>query len=279
MELSRDARKGMIAPNLDQISLARQCELLDVSRSGYYYRSAGESEYNLTLMRLIDEQYTKRPFYGSPRMTVWLRRQGHPVNEKRVARLMTLMGLQAIYPKPNLSIGNQKASKYPYLLRGVKIERPNQVWASDITYIRLSKGFIYLTAIMDWRSRYVVSWAVSISLETEFCLAALEQALQQGRPEIFNTDQGVQFTDRNFIDKLESKGILVSMDGKGRCFDNIFTERLWRTVKCEDVYLKNYESVSEAKQGLREYLEFYNNERPHQALGYRTPAEVWAQKF
>jgi len=226
-------------------------------------------------MHLLDEQYTRTPFYGVRRMTYWLRAQGYPVNGKRVRRLLRQMGLEAIYPKPRLSQPAPGHRIYPYRLRGLKIERANQVWASDITYIRLRQGFIYLVAILDWFSRYVLGWDVSVSLESDFCLAALEWALQTGCPEIFNTDQGAQFTSEGFTQRLEKSGITISMDGRGRALDNIFVERLWRSVKYEEVYLHDYERVEEAVKNLREYFWFYNHERPHQALCYQTPAAMY----
>lgn len=255
--------------------MARQCELAGMPRSTYYYAPAAESEENLLLMRSIDEQYLRTPFYGSPRMTAWLREQGYSVNRKRVSRLMRLMGLEAIYPKPRCSQPAPGHRIYPYLLRNVPITEVNQVWSTDITYIRLAHGFIYLVAVIDWFSRYVLSWEVSVTLETAFCLSALEWALVKARPEIFNTDQGSQFTSLDFTSRLEASGIRVSMDGKGRALDNVFVERLWRSVKYEEVYLKDYQSVSEAIEGLDRYFEFYNRERLHQALDYRTPESLW----
>ncbi|MFC1601395.1 IS3 family transposase, partial [Candidatus Sumerlaeota bacterium] len=222
-----------------------------------------------------DEEYTRHPFYGVPRMTAWLRSQGHAVNPKRVRRLMGLLGLAAIYPKPRTSVANKEERKYPYLLSGLQIKAPDEVWATDITYIRMRRGFIYLAAIMDWHSRYVLSWEVSLTLESEFCLQALEQALRLSRPGIFNSDQGSQFTSRAFTTRLEEAGIRISMDGRGRFLDNIFIERLWRSVKYEEVYLKDYEDVRDATRSLGRYFEFYNHERLHQSLGYRTPAAVY----
>lgn len=257
------------------ISLARQCDLLDINRSSIYYQSRGENEVNLALMRLLDEQYTLTPFFGIRRMTIFLQRQGHPVNHKRVARLMQTMGLQAIYPKPNLSRKHPDHQIYPYLLRGVEIVRPDHVWSADITYIRMQRGFLYLTAILDWFSRFVLAWRLSNSLESRFCIEALEEALNKGRPVIFNTDQGVQFTDRNFTKPLQDAGVEISMDGRGRALDNVFAERLWRSVKQEEVYLHDYATPVEAKVGLSWYFRFYNEERYHQALGYRTPGEVY----
>jgi putative transposase len=249
--------------------------LLSLARSSFYYEAATESEENLLLMRLIDEQYTRTPFYGSPRMTAWLRHQGHSINHKRVERLMRVMGIEAIYPKPRLSQGCRDHRVYPYLLRGVEIQRVNQVWSTDITYLRLRQGFLYLVAILDWFSRYVLSWRLSNSLETSFCVEALDEALWRGRPEIFNSDQGSQFTSREFTGRLEAAGISISMDGRGRAFDNIFIERLWRTVKYEEVYLNDYQGVADAVSGLGRYWRFYNDERLHQSLAYKTPASVY----
>jgi len=227
------------------------------------------------MMRLIDEEYTKHPFYGIRKITIYLRELGYLINHKRVARLMRLMGLEAIYPKPRLSKPHKDHKKHPYLLRGVSIVRPNQVWGTDITYIRLRSGFVYLAAIMDWFSRYVVSWALSITLEADFCMDMLENALKTARPEIFNSDQGSQFTSDAFTGSLKNHHIRISMDSRGRVFDNIFVERLWRTVKYEEVYLKEYAGVRDAKNCLGRYFDFYNSERPHQSLGYRKPEELY----
>ena len=246
-----------------------------MSRAAYYYRPRPKDIFNETLMRLLDEQYTRTPFYGVAKMTEWLRTKGYQVNRKRIRRLMRLMGLEAVYPKPWLSKSAKGHKKYPYLLKDVVIERPDQVWSTDITYIRLKGGFIYLVAIMDWYSRYVLSWEVSTTLETEFCLTALEKALKYSKPEIFNSDQGSQFTSTEFIGRLEGLGVAISMDGRGRALDNIFVERLWRTVKYEEVYLKSYETVREARESLARYFHFYNTERLHESLGYRTPQEVY----
>ena len=261
------------------ISVSRQCELLGISRSSLYYRSRGVDERDLWLMHLLDEQYTRTPFYGSRRMTAWLRSRGYLVNRKKVVRLMREMGIEAIYPKPRLSVAGKEHKVYPYLLRGLIISRADQVWCADITYIRLRKGFIYLVAIMDWFSRYVLAWEISNSMEAEFCVWALERALEEGLPEIFNTDQGVQFSSELFVKVLEQNRILVSMDGRGRVLDNIFIERLWRAVKYEEVYLHEYETVREAVEGLRRYFAFYNRQRFHQALGYKTPAEVYRESL
>jgi len=257
------------------MSVARQCGLLELSRSTFYYQPAGEDADNLGLMRLIDEQFTKRPFYGVPRMTASLRRMGYEVNPKRVRRLMRVMGLEAIYPKPRLSANGPDHKVYPYLLKGITVDRPDQAWAADITYVRLTHGFVYLMAILDWYSRYVISWALSTTLDTGFCLEALRQALRVSKPEIFNTDQGPQFTSVDFTGLLEDARVRVSMDGRGRVYDNIFVERLWRSVKYEEVYLHDYQTVPAARANLSTYFGFYNNERPHETLGYRTPHEVY----
>ncbi len=257
------------------ISVRRQCELLGVNRSGLYYEPAGETKENLALMRLLDEQYTRAPFYGSRRMTEWLITQGYEVNRKRVSRLMALMGIEAVYPKPKLSQPGEGHKIYPYLLRGVGVERVNQVWSTDITYIRMSQGFVYLVAVMDWFSRYVLSWRLSLTMELDFCIEALKCALRRGRPEIFNSDQGSQFTSEKFTGELAAREIDISMDGRGRCMDNIFIERLWRSLKYEEVYLKDYESVTEARAGIDRYFRFYNQERLHQSLQYRTPAAMF----
>ena len=229
-------------------------------------------------MRLLDEQYLRTPFWGVRNMTWWLGQQGWQVNLKRVRRLLRVMGLEAIYAKPRLSIPAPGHRIYPYLLRDVTIERPDQCWASDITYIRMRGGFVYLVAIMDWYSRYVLSWEVSVSLETSFCSAALDWALQQGQPEIFNTDQGAQFTSEAFTSRLEKHGVRISMDGRGRAMDNIFIERLWRTVKYDDIFLHDYADVGEVIAGLKRFFRFYNHERPHQSLDYQTPAAVYFQR-
>jgi len=259
----------------EEISVRRQCELLGANRSSLYYDPAGESEENLRLMRLMDEQYTRTPFYGSRRMTEWLITQGYAVNRKRVSRLMEMMGIEAVYPKPKLSRPGEGHKIYPYLLRGVTVDRPDQVWSTDITYIRMARGFVYLVAVMDWFSRFVLSWSLSLTMEVDFCIEALRSALRRGRPEIFNSDQGVQFTSEKFTGELAVKDISISMDGRGRCMDNIFIERLWRSLKYEEVYLKEYGSVTEAKIGIDRYLRFYNEERLHQSLDYRTPAALY----
>jgi putative transposase len=260
-----------------RLSVRRQCELLGLSRASLYYEPATETAENLGLMRKIDEQYLKTPFYGSRRLTAWLVKQGEEVNRKRVRRLVALMGLEAIHPGPRTTLRNPDHKVYPYLLRDVAIERRDQVWSSDITYLPMPCGFMYLTVVMDWYSRYVLSWRLSNSLEGRFCLETLEEALRGGRPEIFNTDQGVQYTSRSFTGPVESSGASVSMDGRGRALDNVFVERLWRSLKYEEVYLKTHENVIALASGVSSWLRFYNDERPHQSLGYRTPAEVYRE--
>jgi putative transposase len=261
--------------NHEQISVSRQCELLGLNRSTLYYRAVGFDEYTLRLMHRLDELYTEHPYYGVRRMTACLCKEGEEVNEKRIRRLLRLLGLEAIYPKPNLSKPNREHVIYPYLLRGVEIVRKDQVFSADITYIRLSKGFVYLVAVIDWFSRYVLDWQVSTSLEAEFCIETLERVLNKSKPEIFNTDQGSQFTSPRFVKPLVSHGINVSMDGRGRALDNVFVERLWRSLKQEKVYLESFKTVSDAQKGINEYFDFYNHRRPHQSLDYKTPAEIY----
>ena len=273
--MSRSIRRAMIDRDHQQLSLVRQCILLDVSRASVYYRPVPTRAEDLELMALMDRQYLKTPFYGSRKMKAWLLQQGYLVSRKRVRRLMRLMGLEAIYRRPNTSKPAPGHRIFPYLLKGVEVNRVDQVWAADITYIPMAKGFLYLVAIMDWHSRHVLAWKLSNTMDTSFCVAALEEALGRGRPEIFNTDQGSQFTSEAFTQTLQEQRVQVSMDGKGRYLDNIFVERLWRSIKYEEVYLKAYQTVAEARTGINAYLEFYNRQRPHQALGYRTPAEVY----
>jgi putative transposase len=273
-----EQRRLLIDREAEELSVRRQCGLLGVARSGLYYCAAGEDAENVGLMRELDEQYTRTPYYGVLRMTAWLRREGWEVNPKRVRRLLRVMGLEAIYPKPKLSQPGEGHRIYPYLLRDVPIEAVDQVWSADITYIRMARSWLYLVAVMDWFSRYVLSWRLSASLENDFCVAALGEALRHSRgrrPGIFNTDQGSQFTSEDFTDRLKAAGVDISMDGRGRCLDNIFIERLWRSVKYEEVYLKDYQQEAEAQQNLGRYFRHYNHGRPHQALEYRTPAEVY----
>jgi len=267
----------LIEADHPQLSVRRQCQLLGLNRASLYYQPAAETAENLRLMRLLDQEYTAHPFLGSRRLTAWLNEQGEAVNRKRVQRLLRLMGLEAIYPKPRLSAARAGHRVYPYLLRDVTIQRPDQVWSTDITYVPLACGFMYLAAILDWFSRYVLAWRLSNTLDGSFCLEMLEEALSRGRPEVFNTDQGVQFTASAWTGRLESAGVAVSMDGRGRCLDNVFVERLWRTVKYEDIDLRGYEAVPELLQGLGRYFPYYNEERLHQALDYRTPAAVYRQ--
>lgn len=257
-------------------SLVRRCELLGISRSGLYYQAKGIADEEHELMKMIDRQYLLTPFFGARKMAAWLKRQGHMVNRKRVRRLMSLMGIKTIYRRPRTSFPAPGHKIYPYLLGDLKITRPNQVWSADITYIPMAKGFLYLVAIIDWHSRYVLSWKLSNTLEADFCTDALKEALRKGKPEIFNTDQGSQFTGEAFTKILEQHNIRISMDGKGSYNDNLFIERLWRTVKYEEVYLKVYQDGREARNSLGNYFRFYNTERPHQSLDYRTPAEVYA---
>ena len=274
MPLSIEAKRKLVEPNHAQLSIRRQCVILGLNRASYYYEPATETAENLRLMCLIDEEYMRHPFLGSRRMRQYLRRQGEVVNRKRIQRLMRIMGIAALYPKPKLSKAHPEHKVYPYLLRDLAITAPNQVWSSDITYVPMPRGFMYLVAVIDWYSRYVLAWQLSNTLDGSFCLEVLEQALERGRPEIFNTDQGSQFTAGGFTGRLEAADILVSMDGRGRALDNIFIERLWRSVKYEDIYLKAYEDVPALDGGLTTYFGYYNEERPHQSLGYKTPAEV-----
>jgi putative transposase len=273
-----ETRKGLIDPQDGVFSVRQQCELLGVNRSSLYYQPQGETEENLGLMRLLDEQYTRTPYYGVLRMVAYLRSLGHEVNPKRVRRLLRTMGLEAVYQKPNISKPNPQHTIYPYLLRGLAIDRCDQVWSTDITYVRLASGFVYLMAVLDWYSRYVLGWALSTTLDADFCIEAVGKILEQRQCDIFNTDQGSQFTTPRFTQPLLDRGIKVSMDGRGRALDNIFVERLWRTVKYEYVYLQEIQTVREAWLGLRSFFNFYNHERFHQSLDYRTPAQVYFQK-
>ncbi len=261
-----------------QLSIGRQCELLSLSRSAYYYQPVGESEDNLKFMRLMDEQYLITPFYGYRRMWAHLQQKGYEVNLKRIHRLYRLMGIEAIYCKPNLSKPCSGHKIYPYLLRNVPIDRPDHVWSTDITYIPMKKGFLYLVAVIDWYSRYVLSWELSNSLESSFCLTALEKALLVGTPQIFNTDQGSQFTSHSFTGRLLEAEVNISMDGKGRALDNIFIERLWRDVKHQHIYLYDYEDGKDLYEGLKWYFTLHNEYKPHQSLNYKTPAQVYKKE-
>ncbi len=266
----------MIEADHPELSVRRQCELLGLNRSSLYYEPAAETEENLRLMRLLVSEYTARPFLGSRRLTRWLREDlGEQVNRKRVPGLLRVMGLEAIYPKPRLSVPGQGHRIYPYLLRGVEVTRADQVWSADITYLPMAKGFMYVAALIDWYSRYVVAWRLSNTLDGSFCLEMLDEALSRGQPEVFNTDQGVQFTALAFTGRLEQAGVAVSMDGKGRCLDNVFVERLWRSVKQEDTSIWCYETVPELEQGLGRYFGYYNDERRHQSLDYQRPVDVY----
>lgn len=265
----------MIEPGNKILTVQQQCSLIKLSRSSYYYNPLGITEEELEIMNRIDKTYTDYPFYGVRKITEELRRQGSLYNHKRIYRLMRLMGIEAIRPKKNLSKPNKDHLVYPYLLRNVKVTTNNQVWSSDITYLPLYNDFVYLVAVIDWFSRYVLSWELSNSLDVYFCLIALERSLRQGKPEIFNTDQGSQFTSKDFSEMVIGNQIKMSMDSKGRALDNIFIERLWRSLKYEDIYLKEYQSISELREGLKNYFDFYNNRRIHQSLNYKTPAEVY----
>lgn len=269
----------MIERDHESLSISRQCELLSVPRSMYYYEPIQETEYNLMLMRELDMLYLDNPAFGSRQMTACLKRKGFEVNRKRISRLMKTMGIEALYPKPRVRTTIPGYIKFPYLLTGVKICSENQVWCTDITYIPVNGGFFYLVVFLDLYSRYVLSWKLSNSLESGFCIEALELAFQHGLPEIINSDQGVQYTSHAYLDLVTEKGAKVSMSGKGKCWDNIFAERLWRTLKYEEVYLKEYDNYCEASINISNYIEFYNKQRPHSALKYKTPLEVYQGKL
>ena len=270
-----DDRKLLLEPNHEQLSIRNQCKLLDINRSNVYYKQRAVDKSTLLLMRLVDEIYTKHPFFGTRQMTGYLRLNGYDVGRELIRGIYGKLGLQALCPGPHTSKPHPEHKKYPYLLRDVDIVANNQVWSSDITYLRMRKGFTYLMAIIDWYSRYVLDWELSINLEADFCVETLARLLKKGRCEIFNTDQGSQFTSKEFTGLLITNGINVSMDGKGRALDNIFVERLWRSVKYEKMYLQEWDTVREVKSGLTEYFNFYNFERPHQSLGGKTPASVY----
>lgn len=272
-------KQDLILPDSQDLSIVRQTELLDISRSGFYYQPAAVSQADIRIMGLLDKIFTDRPFYGSRRITEDLRQDyGEPINRKRVQRLMREMGLEAIYPKKRTTIPNQRHLKYPYLLKNLPIIRPNQVWGTDITYIRLLGGFCYLVALLDWFSRYVIAWTVSETLDMDFCLENLQRALEFNVPEIHNSDQGSHFTSPQYTSLLTAHpSIQISMDGRGRCMDNSFTERLWRTVKYENIFIRDYRTPMEARAGIGEYFNFYNNQRKHQSLDYRTPAQLYFQ--
>ena len=266
----------MIGPEHPRLSIVRQCELVSISRSGFYHRPAGKTALNLDLMRLIDEQFLETPWYGSRQMAQHLRRESHAVGRKRVRRLMARMGLAPIYQRPRTTVPHPGHRVWPYLLGDLVVERPNQVWCADITYIPMRRGFLYLVAVMDWATRKVLSWRVSNTMDVEFCIGALDEALAKfGRPEIFNTDQGSQFTSPRFTGVLQAAGVRVSMDGRGRWMDNVFIERLWRSLKYECVYLHAFETGLELRAGLTQWIGYYNARRPHSGLGGRTPNEAY----
>ena len=274
-------KKQRIQPTHPNLSIQRQCELIGLPRSSYYREGSAEQETpeNIEIMRFIDKEYTDHPFYGTRQMRNVLRHKGYKINRKRVQRLMRKMGIQSIAPKPNTSKANPQHKIYPYLLRNFDVTRADQVWCTDLTYIRLVGGFVYLTAVMDWHSRYVLSWELSVTMDKDFCVSALERALRcHGTPYIFNTDQGSQYTSHEFTKVLKDKGIKISMDGKGRAMDNIFIERLWRSVKYEEIYVNEFQSVEQLRKALKRYFDFYNHERPHQSFNAQTPAEVYYGK-
>lgn len=274
--MSHARRRSHVVPEHTWLSITRQCDLLQISRSSLYYEAKGGSPLNLELMRHIDEQFLETPWYGARQMTRHLKRKGYCINRKRVRRLMHKMGLMAIYQRPKTSLPHPQHKVYPYLLRGITIEKPNQVWCADICYIPMRRGFLYLVAIMDWASRKILSWRLSNTMDADFCVAALEEAIQKyGRPEIFNTDQGSQFTSFEFTRMLKDEGVKISMDGRGRWMDNIMIERLWRSLKYECVYLHAFETGSEAGRGIGKWMEFYNLRRPHSSLDDRTPYEAY----
>jgi putative transposase len=277
--MTSEERKSLIEPEHTQLSVRSQCALLGLCRASYYYEPEEDRTHDFELMHLIDREYLEHPFYGSRRMAVALKEGGYFVNRKRVQRLMREMGLEAIYPKRNLSKPGEPEIKFPYLMRGLSIDRPNKAWCADITYIPLQEGFGYCIAVMDWWSRWVLAWRISNSMDVNFCLEALEEAFSKGKPEIFNTDQGSQFTSALFVEALLREQILVSWDGRGRALDNIFIERLWRSLKYEEVYLREYKGLNEARAGIGKYFEFYNTERPHQALRYQTPKAIHFGQF
>lgn len=274
-EFEIESKVPLIDRELNELTVSKQCELLAIPRSTYYYKPCRDNSFRLQVMRAIDEIYTKHPYYGTRRMVVALERMGISVGRDLVRSLMQQMGIQAIYPKPNLSKPHPEHKVYPYLLRGVNIVRKNQVWSTDITYIRMATGFLYLTAVIDWQTRFILAWRLSNSLDGASCRDALLEALKRGKPEIFNTDQGAQFTSPKFTNILKEKGIQISMDGRGRALDNVFVERFWRTIKQEEVYLKDYQSGLEAHKNLDRYISYYNHERPHSALEYQCPANAY----
>lgn len=275
MQLSNNEKRKMVEENHSKLSIRKQCELLGLSRSVLYYQTTPVPDIDQDIMRLIDEQYLKTPYYGARKMSRWLKSKDYDIGREKTSSLMKKMGLYAIYQKPKISKSHPDHKKYPYLLKGLAVNSPDHVWCTDITYIRMHQGFVYLVAIMDWFSRFVLSWEISNSLDTSFCIEALETALQKGKPKIFNSDQGVQFTSELFTAKLIKNSVKISMDGRGAYWDNIFIERLWRTVKYEEVYIKDYSAPIEVSQNISTYFHFYNHERFHQALNYMTPASLY----
>jgi putative transposase len=274
--MSHVRRKEMVEPDHSRLSITRQCGLLGISRSSLYYEARGESSLNLQLMRLIDEQFLETPWYGARQMARYLRRQGYWVNRKRVRRLMQKMGIMAIYQKPNTSKPHPEHTVYPYLLKGLRIQEPNQVWCADVCYIPMQRGFLYLVAVMDWYSRKILSWRLSNTLDADFCVSALQEAIAKyGKPAIFNTDQGSQFTSLEFAQVLQNAEVRISMDGKGRWMDNIMIERLWRSLKYECVYLHAFETGSETRKEIGKWFTYYNEQRPHSSLDDRTPNEAY----
>ena len=275
--MSRAERKAKVDRKHGKLSIREQCQLLEVNRAMLYYKATGQREETLDLLKRIDKLFTDAPFLGARRLREMLRHQGYHVSRNRVRRLMKLLGIEAIYPKPRTSIPNDEHKIFPYLLRGLTINKPDQVWATDVTYIPMHKGFVYLIAVMDWYSRYVLSWELSNSLDTTFCVEALKSALKLNKPEIFNTDQGSQFTAQDFQAPLKEARIRISMDGRGRWMDNVFVERLWRSIKYEEVYLHAYESIKEARTLIGRWFNFYNYQRPHQSLDYKTPYQIYEE--
>jgi len=273
--LNLKEKRSLIDPSNQLLTIEKQCELLNISRSSYYYKPLPLSDEDLKILTVMDEIYTKNPTYGKRRMSKELQRRGYNVGKAKARSFMIILGLEAVYPKPRLSFNPEEHKKYPYLLNGIAANKPNHIWGIDITYIRLNGGFIYLTAILDWYSRFIINWEFSTTLHADFCASCITDALSKTKPEIMNQDQGVQFTSNEYLNVLINKEVQISMDGKGRCFDNIFTERLWRTIKYEEVFLKNYQTVNEAKESLNQYINYYNNERLHSSIDYRTPCEVY----
>lgn len=276
MTCSTNEKRKSIEAEHEKLTIERQCELVGISRSGYYYKPQMTNKRTLSMIDIVDETYTRYPFFGTRKMASYLKRNGYDIGRKRVKTIYEILGLEAVYPKPKLSMPNKENKIYPYLLRDLEIESRDQVWSTDITYIRLNSGFVYLMAVIDWYSRYVLDWELSISLEADFCIDTLKRILgTSSRCKIFNTDQGSQFTSRGFTEALLERDIQISMDGRGRALDNIFVERLWRSLKYECIYMRSLNTLKEARKEIKEYFEFYNNDRPHQSLGNKTPSEIY----